>query len=99
LSTGPTVDGAYYRQTTPGLDRAFNRGSFSLGGQLHGWWRSLPKGRRRQLVLNGEAIVEPDFEQMHVSMLYAISGQYLEGDAYETGEFPASTASSPSTSP
>jgi hypothetical protein len=82
------VDGAYYRQTTPGLYRVFNRGSFSLGGRLYGWWQSLPKARRRQLLLNGEAVVEPDFEQMHVSMLYAMSGQRLEGDAYETGEFP-----------
>jgi hypothetical protein len=82
------VDGAYYRQTTPALYRVFNRGSFSFGGRFYGWWQSLPRGRRRQLVLNGEAVVEPDFEQMHVSMLYAMSGQRLEGDAYETGEFP-----------
>ena len=37
--------------------------------------------------MNGEPIAEPDFVQMHVSILYAERGLKLKHDAYETGEF------------
>jgi DNA-binding transcriptional regulator YiaG len=59
-----------------------------MGGRAYGWWQSLPKARRRQLLINGEPVAEPDFEQMHASILYGERGLRLEGDAYETGEFP-----------
>lgn len=81
------VDDAYYRPTSPALWRIFNRGSFGKGGRAYGWWQSLPKGWRRQLLINGEPTAEPDFSQMHASILYAERGQVLIGDAYETGEF------------
>lgn len=82
------VAGAYYRPTpTPSLYRIFNRGSFGFGGRAYGWWQSLPKAYRRQLLIDGEATSEPDFVQMHPSILYALRGKRLEHDAYETGEF------------
>lgn len=81
------LDGAYYRPTPPALYRVFNRSSFRMGGRAYGWWQSLPKERRRQLLLDGEPVAEPDFVQMHASILYAQRGHRLEGDAYETGEF------------
>lgn len=82
------VAGAYYRPTpTPSLYRVFNRGSFGFGGRAYGWWQSLPKAYRRQLLINGESTSEPDFVQMHPSILYARRGKRLEHDAYETGEF------------
>jgi hypothetical protein len=82
------VDGAHYRPTTPGLYRVFNRGSFNMGGRAYAWWQGLPKTHRRQILLNGEPVAEPDFVQMHPAILYAGRGHRLEGDAYETGEFP-----------
>ncbi|MDN3575019.1 hypothetical protein [Methylobacterium longum] len=82
------VAGAYYRPTlTPSLYRVFNRGSFGFGGRAYGWWQSLPKAYRRQLLINGEPTSEPDFVQMHASILYARRGKRLEHDVYETGEF------------
>ena len=82
------LDGAHYRPTPrPVLYRVFNRGRFSMGGRAYGWWQSLSKARRRQLLIGGEPVAEPDFIQMHPSILYAQRGHRLEGDAYETGEF------------
>ena len=81
------VDGAYYRPDTGGLRRIFNRRSFSMGGRAYGWWQSLPKGRRSEIILNGEAVSEPDFHQFHASLLYAKRGYRLEGDAYEVNGF------------
>ena len=81
------VDGAYYRPTKPVLRRIFNRGSFRKGGRAYGWWQSLPKPRRQQILIDGEMVSEPDFAQFHPSLLYALSGGHLDGDAYETGVF------------
>ncbi len=47
---------------------------------------------RQQYLISGEPVAEPDFEQMHASILYAKRGLRLEGDAYETGEFPRDVA-------
>ncbi|MCJ2137326.1 helix-turn-helix domain-containing protein [Methylobacterium sp. J-026] len=81
------VDGAYYRPTKGALYRIFNRRSFALGGRAFGWWQNLPSRWRRRLVIDGEPVVEPDFAQLHPSLLYALCGCRLDGDAYETGEF------------
>lgn len=81
------VDGAYYRPTEAALYRIFNRRSFVMGGRAFGWWQNLPSRWRRRLEIDGEAVVEPDFAQLHPSLLYALCGCRLDGDAYETGEF------------
>ncbi len=75
---------------TPGNDvcRIFGRGRFDKGGRLYGWWQSLPKARRNELIINGEFTVEPDFEFLHPTLLYAMRGGVLVGDPYETGLFP-----------
>ena len=82
------IGGAHYRPTSqPSLYRVFNRGRFSLGGRAYGWWQSLPKDYRRQLLIGGQAVSEPDFVQMHASILYARRGLQLKHDVYETEEF------------
>ena len=43
---------------------------------------------RRQILLNGEPVLEPDYAQIHAQIIYALKGISLIGDAYETGEFP-----------
>ena len=68
--------------------RVFGRGRFDKGGRLYGWWQSLPKDRRRELLLNGEISVEPDYAFLHPTLLYAMRGAVLIGDPYETGQFP-----------
>ena len=66
----------------------FSRGSWSLGGRLYGWWQSIPKVLRGRLTINGSPVLEPDYSQMHAAILYAQRGLKLEGDAYETGDYP-----------
>lgn len=64
------------------LVRIFNR-TFHFGGRLYrGFWQSLPKQVRQALVLEGGAVAEPDFAQLHAQLLYAYYGVPLAGDAY-----------------
>ncbi len=62
--------------------RSFCRGSFDLGGRAYGWWQQLSKELRLQILLDGEEVVEPDFSQLHATMLYALRGLPAPGDAY-----------------
>jgi len=65
------------------LWRVFNRGKFTLGGRFYGgWWQQARKDDRAFLEINGGAVVEPDYEQLHPRMLYAQAGKPLAGDAY-----------------
>jgi hypothetical protein len=82
----------YIRLTPPHVFRVFSRSSFGLNGRLHGWWQSVPKRLRPLMRINGETVVEPDFEQMHASILYAQRGLPLEGDAYDVDGFPRNDA-------
>jgi hypothetical protein len=77
--------------TPPGLYRVFNRGSFQLGGRAYAWWQSLPSRTlplRQHLRINGEPVVEPDYDAIHARIVYALHDRELDGDPYETGEFP-----------
>jgi hypothetical protein len=67
----------------PGLRRIFNRGSWELGGRAYASYQNLPKTIRARLTINGEAVASHDFPQLHPSMLYAMAGKQLHGDAYE----------------
>ena len=84
--------GQHILMLPPSLYRVFNRGSFRLGGRLYGgWWQSVPNRSwqlRQRLMVNGEPVVEPDYEAMHARILYAERGLKFEGDPYETGIFP-----------
>ncbi|MCJ2084219.1 hypothetical protein [Methylobacterium sp. J-090] len=75
---------------TPGNDvyRVYGRGRFDKGGRIYGWWQSLPKIRRSELLIDGEVTFEPDFEFIHPKLLYALRGAVLVGDPYVTGVFP-----------
>ena len=62
--------------------RVFN-GGWTLGGRLYGtFWQSLPSARRAQLLIDGSAIHEHDFSQLHPRLLYAEFGLEPSGDAY-----------------
>lgn len=71
----------------PHLRRVFSRGSFKKGGRAYGWYQVLPSRYRAIMTINGEAVLEPDFAQLHAQIIYALRGIPLDGDAYETGEF------------
>ncbi|SFG81355.1 hypothetical protein [Methylobacterium gossipiicola] len=72
----------------PEAYRVFGRGRWDRHGRLYGWWQSLPKGARKDLLINGEVCVEPDFATLHPRILYAARGHVLRHDPYETGTFP-----------
>lgn len=81
------LDGAYYLPTTTAIYRVFNAGSLKLGGRGYWWGQSLSKERRKGLLLNGEPVAEPDFKQLHPTMLYAERGLTPPDDAYEVDGF------------
>ncbi len=68
--------------------RIFSRGRTDKGGRLYGWWQQLPKARRAECLINGEVLVEPDFACLHPTLLYALRGERLRHDPYETGLYP-----------
>jgi hypothetical protein len=58
------------------------------GGRLYGgWWMSLPKRERKLLTIDGEAVAELDYGQLHPSILYARIHEELDGDAYTVGDW------------
>jgi hypothetical protein len=65
------------------LYRVFNRGSWNLGGRFYGgWWQQARSEDRQLLQIDGERVVERDFEQLHPRLIHARAGKRLEGDAY-----------------
>ena len=71
--------------------RSFCRGSFDYGGRAYGWWQGLSKELRSQILLGGEDVVEPDFSQLHATILYAQRGLPVPGDAYTIPGFDRDT--------
>ena len=67
------------------LYRVFNNSSFDFGGRFYGpFWQNLPKSIRAMLLIDGEAVNERDYRQLHPKLLYAQVGVTLEDkdDAY-----------------
>jgi hypothetical protein len=76
------VDNAVLHPPKVACYRIFN-GGWCLGGRLYGpFWQNLSKHRRLQLTLDGAAVVEHDFAQLHPRLLYAEFGYQLGKDAY-----------------
>ena len=76
----PNVD-----TTARQLCRIFNNGSFTEGGRLWGgFWMNLSKMKRRDdLLINGENIIELDYGQMALRLLYGKVGTPIpDGDLY-----------------
>ena len=72
---------------TPQIVRVFGRERWDCGGRAYGWWQSLPKERRGELLINGEILIEPDFSALHPTLLYAMKGIRLDFDPYDTQEY------------
>lgn len=57
------------------MRRIFNNGSFEMGGRYYGgWWQNVPKGFRKHISINGNKMVELDYSEMHLTMLYQEEG-------------------------
>jgi hypothetical protein len=68
------------------LVRIFNSTKFNEGGRFYwGWWQNIPSRFRSCIHINGKQTVELDYRQLNPTILYALAGVSLHGDAYEVG--------------
>ncbi|MCS3698108.1 hypothetical protein [Salinibacter ruber] len=68
--------------------RKFCRGSWDCGGRFYADVQNVPSDWRKHIRIDGEPVVELDYDNLHIAMLYAEEGKQLSGDAYDiTSEF------------
>ncbi|WEJ31631.1 hypothetical protein [Devosia sp. SD17-2] len=66
--------------------RVFYRGSWELGGRVHGgFWQQLPEPYRASLWINDLPVIEDDYSGLHIALLYGMEGRPLVGDPYSLG--------------
>jgi hypothetical protein len=63
--------------------RKFCRGSWDCGGRFYADVQNIPSDWRKHMRIGGEPVVELDYDNLHIAMLYAEEGKWLEGDAYD----------------
>ncbi|APX86020.1 hypothetical protein BV511_15715 [Methylorubrum extorquens] len=68
--------------------RIFSRASMAKGGRLYAWYHQLPSARRKECLINGELIIEPDFSALHPRLLHAMKGVEMRHDPYDVAECP-----------
>jgi hypothetical protein len=65
------------------LHRVFNF-DFNHGGRFFGCdWQGLNSSERQFIKIDNSPVIELDFKALHPTMLYALKGIQLEGDAYK----------------
>ena len=65
------------------LSRVFNDISFETGGRFYGgWWQSIPKEYRANIIIDGKPTVEFDYSTIHPTILYSKEGLIPPVDAY-----------------
>lgn len=74
------------------LRRIFNNASYEQGGRLYGgfWQRIKADERTESIFINEDAVVECDYGQMSILLLYAEAGeqdQLPEGDLYDLSDY------------
>ena len=72
------------------LRRIFNNADFAQGGRLYGgFWQSMSShDRQEHIMIEGDCVVELDYGQMSLAMLYGIAGKTPpEGDLYDLSAF------------
>lgn len=72
------------------MARIYN-GSFMRGGRFYPMgtsWQNIKAEARRQLTIDGEPVVELDFDGMHIAMLYAEAGLPLPDDCHTIEGWP-----------
>ena len=73
------------------LVRIFNDGSFSQGGRFYavgGGWQTLSKQDRRQLTINGDAVVEIEYSEIHPTLAYHKAGLPAPIGTYDIPGYP-----------
>ena len=72
------------------LRRIFNNSDFAQGGRLYGgFWQSMSsQDRQEHILIDGDCVVELDYGQMSLAMLYGIAGKRPpEGDLYDLSAY------------
>jgi hypothetical protein len=87
-----SADGSHIIYDIPNLallyNRTFVRGSWDCGGRFYADVQNVPSDWRKHMRIGGEPVVELDYDNLHIAMLYAEEGKRLSGDAYNiTSEF------------
>ena len=69
--------------TRRSLTRVFNDTNFETGGRFYGgWWQSIPREYRGNIIIDGKPTVEFDYSTIHPTILYSKEGLVPPGDAY-----------------
>ncbi len=63
--------------------RKFCRGSWDCGGRFYADVQNIPSDWRKHMHIGDEPVVELDYDNLHIAMLYAEEGRQLSGDAYD----------------
>jgi len=72
------------------MARIYNK-TFGRGGRFYPMgtsWQNIKAKARRTLQIDGEPVVELDFDGMHIAMLYAEAGLPLPGDCHALDGWP-----------
>ena len=72
------------------LKRIFNNSDFAQGGRIYGgFWQTMSsENRQEHILVDGDCVVELDYGQMSLAMLYGIAGKTPpEGDLYDLSAF------------
>jgi hypothetical protein len=85
-------DGRHIIYDIPNLalrySRSFVRGSWDCVGRFYAPVQNIPSDWRKHMRIGGEPVVELDYDNLHIAMLYAEEGKRLGGDAYDiTADF------------
>jgi hypothetical protein len=74
-------------QAPPAAVRIFNNSSFTQGGRIyHCPWQSCKSKERESIKINNQSTIEIDYQSLHLSMLYHLSGRNFVGDLYSFGK-------------
>ncbi|WP_251980724.1 hypothetical protein [Salinibacter ruber] len=80
------LKGNHVEYTVPEMaleyQRKFCRGSWDCGGRFYADVQNVPSDWRKHMRIGGEPVVELDYDNLHIAMLYAEEGKRLSGDAY-----------------
>jgi len=74
------------------VKRVFNDNSWERGGRFYGgWWQSINRDMRSDIMINGKPTVEVDYKAMHIALLFSEIGYQHEYDPYtlDTSVFPS----------
>ncbi len=81
------LKGNHVEYTVPEMaleyQRKFCRGSWDCGGRFYADVQNVPSDWRKHMRIGGEPVVELDYDNLHIAMLYAGEEKRLSGDAYD----------------